>query len=352
MPGTVFPRDRGLPLWRGSPRVIVRPSTMLVAGVALAGLAPDLPSFLLVAILTGLIVALHGAVRAGVVRRRGDTILTLEPSLLGLLVAPAADAKSIEGETRDALTAVSVPIIALALLGGVSLWTPASDPLQQMLRIAAGYAVLHAMPGLPLDGGRLFHALIWYVTGSATVATRASARYAQLIAAGLVVTGLFMLPLGGDRSYWSLLFLGMGWQLSAAAAADAARSAWQRRSTSATLERFIPGVVMPPTARVVHAARLILGRRVPVLVWESPRRAVGVVTRDSLRRTPRAEWHQRSVAEIMTPIDRVRHLPADRSVAEAVELLRQERQTVIIVTAGAQPRAAVLLEQLLAPLSG
>lgn len=325
---------------------------MLFAGVALAGVTADLRSFLFIITLTSGVVALHGAVRIAIVRRRNVEILVVEPSLIGLLVFPSTDASDPETEARDALVAASVPLLALALLsGGMWLWAPPSEMLSHARWLVGGYAVLQAMPGLSLDGGRLFHALVCYISGSANVATRAAARYAQLIATGIVVAGLVMLPLGGNRSYWSVLLLGLGWHLSAAAASDAARSTWQRRSTVATLERFIPGVVLPPTAPVAHAARLILGRRVPVLVWARPGWATGVVTRESLRRLPRAGWHQQPVSEVMTPIGDVPHLSADRTVAEAVALLRQQGQTVMVVTQGSRPRAAVLLEQLLAPLS-
>lgn len=344
----MFPRDRALPLRRGLPGLTVRLSTLLVAGVVFSGIATGPWSLGLIVTTIGAAIALHGAIRIFLLRRRGTELLAIELSLLGPLIDPAADASTPEIETRESLIAASVPAGVLALASLVmSLWSPAV--LHPAVQVLGGYAVLHVMPGLPMDGGRLFHALVWYVSGSPTVATRAAARYAQLIAGGLIVTGLFMLPLGGLRSYWSILFLGMGWQLSAAAVHDAARSTWQRRGRTATLDRFIPGVILPPTGTVAHAARLILGRRVPVLVGDG-RNASGVVTQESLRRVPRAEWHQRPLADIMTAIDLVPQLPVNRTVAEAATLLRNEGQTVLVVTAGGRPRAAVLLEQLLAPL--
>lgn len=352
----MLPRDRALPLRRGSPRFSIRPSTLVVAGVVLSGITPSFAALLVMAALVVSIVAIHGAVRLAILARRGVEVLAIEPSLIGPLIEPAADAPTPEIETRDAIIAAAIPLTTFGVLAAIAwLWAPGerlqAEAMTGILRIVGGYALLQVMPGLPMDGGRIFHALVWYISGSATVATRAAARYAQLIAAGLVVAGFFMLPLGSDLSYWSVLLLGIGWQLSAAAATDAARSTWQRRGRTTTLERFIPGAVLPPTARVAHAARLILGRRVPILVWEG-RTAIGVVTRASLRRVPRAEWHLRSIAEVMTPIEEVPHLAVDRTVAEAVSLLRQEHHAVLVVTTGSRPRAAVLLEQLLAPLLG
>lgn len=351
----MLPRDRALPLRRGAPRFSIRASTLLVAGVVLSGVAPTFSALVVMAALVAITVAIHGAVRLAILTRRGVEVLAIEPSLLGPLIAPAADAATPEIETRDGIIAAAIPLTTCGVLAASAwLWIPEgrlAEALTDSIRIVGGYALLQVMPGLPMDGGRIFHALVWYISGSASVATKAAARYAQLIAAGLVVAGFFMLPLGSDLSYWSVLLLGMGWQLSAAAATDAARSTWQRRGQTTTLERFIPGVVLPPTARVAHAARLILGRQVPILVWDE-RTAIGVVTRDSLRRVPRAEWHLRPIAEVMTPIEAVPHLAVDRTVAEAVALLRTEHRAVLVVTTGSRPRAAVLLEQLLAPLPG
>ncbi len=51
-------------------------------------------------------------------------------------------------------------------------------------------AVFNLIPGFPLDGGRIFRAAVWQVTGSLTKATRIAARSGQLFAYAFMFGGI------------------------------------------------------------------------------------------------------------------------------------------------------------------
>src|SRR2546430_1786944 len=50
-------------------------------------------------------------------------------------------------------------------------------------------AVFNLLPGFPLDGGRVFRAVVWRVTGDQARATRVAAASGRIVAAGLMAIG-------------------------------------------------------------------------------------------------------------------------------------------------------------------
>jgi Zn-dependent protease len=107
----------------------------------------------------------------------------------------------IEGESRtpgqELATAVSGPLaslgIALAAFAVSDSMTPSTtaDVIWSIASVNLIVAVFNMLPGLPLDGGRVFKAIIWRLTGREATGTRIAAWIGRLAAvAVLVVTAL------------------------------------------------------------------------------------------------------------------------------------------------------------------
>jgi Zn-dependent protease len=81
-------------------------------------------------------------------------------------------------------------------------------------------AVFNALPGAPLDGGRLLHAVVWSRHGDPLRATRAATRAGSALGATLILAGVIELarPTAGANGVW-LVFL--GWFLRSGARAEA-----------------------------------------------------------------------------------------------------------------------------------
>ena len=84
-------------------------------------------------------------------------------------------------------------------------------------------AVFNALPGAPLDGGRLLHAFVWSRHGDRRRATRAATRAGEILGAFLIAFGVFEVAFttAAQGGLW-LAFV--GWFLLAGARAEAADS--------------------------------------------------------------------------------------------------------------------------------
>ncbi len=238
------------------------------------------------------------------------------------------------------------PLTSLALAGiflGLYILLPdKTTPIAQMfyyLMIGNGLlGVFNLLPGFPLDGGRVFRAIVWSRTGDRARATRLAAILGQVIAWGMILGGIFIVfgvvfsLFEGSvlQGIWLVL---IGWFLNNAAGVS-------RREV--TLEQHIRGVrvaaVMdpdPPTVRPDAPMELIVreifirqGRRaVPVVAGVS---VVGMVTLTDVKGLPPEARFDTPVAEVMTRAPLYSVSPDDELMT-ALRLIERHRVNQLIV---------------------
>ncbi|MEJ7761516.1 MAG: CBS domain-containing protein [Thermomicrobiales bacterium] len=166
----------------------------------------------------------------------------------------------------------------------------------------------------------------------------------------MILTGVWCLPLDAPRPYIGLALTATGWHLAVTSAWSRRQIVWQHRSQSILLSRYVPGLVLPPEASLAQAARLVLEFRVPVLVIATDGSVPGVITRQTLREHPRADWARIPLGRAMVPIGSLPALPVEETVTTAATLLRDTGQSILVVYSGGHPRAAVTLAQLVETL--
>ncbi|HEX2267185.1 MAG TPA: M50 family metallopeptidase [Actinomycetota bacterium] len=79
-------------------------------------------------------------------------------------------------------------------------------------------AVFNLLPGLPLDGGRIFHSAVWKITGNRYTATMVAGRVGQGLGILMVAAGVWLLFRSND--VWDLWFVLIGWEVHRAASAE------------------------------------------------------------------------------------------------------------------------------------
>jgi Zn-dependent protease len=227
------------------------------------------------------------------------------------------------------------PLASLALAGifyGLDLLLASADQalaaslMQWLALINLALAVFNLVPGFPLDGGRIFRAIVWHKTQDYRRATRIATRVGQgvayaFIAIGIVLIFAFQLWFDG---IW-LIFI--GWFLS-----DAARASYQqvllRDALTGLTARQITDYncpLIPPhmnLSQLVDEYILPTGRTCFLISWGAG--LEGMVTLQQIKKVPRDQWPVTTVQDIMTPASKLKVAYADQDILSVLQDMNGE----------------------------
>lgn len=196
--------------WRigrlGGVDLLIKPSIVLMGVVLVALFAPRFddrsqsnPYALAAAFVIALYVSVlvHELAHVFIARRFGMRVQSVTLHLLG-------GETLIDGESRapwqeltisiaGPLTSLAIGLAALSISGSMA--GTVSDVLWSVGYVNVLVAIFNMLPGLPLDGGRVFRAIIWQVTGREETGVRIAAWIGRATAVGVVGFAL----LGGSR---------------------------------------------------------------------------------------------------------------------------------------------------------
>jgi Zn-dependent protease/predicted transcriptional regulator len=215
--------------------------------------------------------------------------------------------------------AIAGPVSSFLLAGGFKLLTlsSSSNPVTVALgkvlaSINFSLAVFNLLPGFPLDGGRIFRAVVWGLTKSYTRATKIAVRTGQAIAYGMIGMGAFGAAWGLVNRQDGYVISGMwlafiGWFLL-----TAARQSRAQADARGALEGLRVADIMTPDLPTVGReisledyAREVYrtGRRAHLVVAHE--QLVGLMTTDVLHSVPRQDWEVTSVQAVMLPKEKL-----------------------------------------------
>jgi hypothetical protein len=212
------------------------------------------------------------------------------------------------------------------------------------------FSVFQMCPGISQDGGQIVRGAVWYFSGTPFGSTWLTGSFSQTFAA------LLTLGLGLSLFFSFNVFLGIGVVLAACRVGMLARYAarhlgWQYVSVDREIEL---GQVLTGPGRLIAADDLV-EERLPLLMhapdaWylviDPEGEATGVVRAANLMALPAVTRRTALIGEVMTPIERVRSFPAERSASSVWETLRQIGIPVAVVTSNGLPVDIVSLEDL------
>ncbi len=215
--------------------------------------------------------------------------------------------------------AVAGPVSSFLLAGGFKLLALSSNA--NAVTVALGnvlaginfsLAVFNLLPGFPLDGGRIFRAVVWGLTKSYTRATKIAVRTGQAIAYGMIGLGFFGAAWGWLHRQDGFVISGMwlafiGWFLL-----TAARQSRAQADARGALEGLRVADIMTPDLPTVGReisledyAREVYrtGRRAHLVVAHE--QLVGLMTVDVLHSVPQRDWEVTSVQAVMLPKEKL-----------------------------------------------
>ena len=184
-------------------------------------------------------------------------------------------------------------------------------------------AIFNLFPGYPLDGGRVLRAILWRRTGDIKEATRLAGICGMLIAAILIIFGVYMAIAPTFRAYfmgfWSVL---VGVFLFDAAYSVVKHVRGQLRNIVSEA-MSAPFAIAPDTliSQLIDSI-LPLHRQVAFPVTEN-QRLHGMLSLEDLKALPRERWHLTRARDVMRPIAPRFFVEPNATLAYAQELMKR-----------------------------
>jgi len=273
----------------------------------------------------------HELGHAVVARRQGLGVDGITLWALGGLTRIEGDAASPAGELR--ISGIG-PLVSLALglgLGGLGLalgalgWSPlVAAALDWLGAINLILAVFNALPGAPLDGGRLLHAALWRHHGDRLRATETASRVGWVLGLAMVALGFVGFVFSGFGGLWLAL---VGWFLMTASRAEQSQARLHHGLEGLrAMDLMSPDPVRGAGWVTVQAfmddyAPAARPAAFPVDAWSG--RLAGLVTVDQLRSVPPAQRSVRRVIDVAWPLARVPIVRPERPATEVATLIAQ-----------------------------
>lgn len=198
-------------------------------------------------------------------------------------------------------------------------------------------AIFNMLPGFPMDGGRVFRAILWGATGNLLQSTRIASITGQAFGIAFIAIGVISLVYPPYRMYLgNAIWLGIvGLFLF-----TAARSQYQQILLRETLRQVPVENVMnakvetvPATISVERLVQEFFLRDTPsTLPVERDGELVGTVSVEDVRGVPKANWPTTLVNEIAKPLSEAEVLHPNNDAWDAANRLSQGNDDGVLVT--------------------
>lgn len=231
------------------------------------------------------------------------------------------------GAAAEFWIAIAGPAVSFALAGFFGLLRPLFGDGTPLLALATYLAQINAIlalfnliPGFPLDGGRVFRAVAWAVTGNFRRSTDIAARLGRGIAFLFIMVGVWQALSGNLINGLWIAFI--GWFLDSAAAAQvqhlAIEGALAGHKASELMGRCY--AVIPANAtldEVVH--RYVLGDGLRSFAVDSNGAIVGFLTLKNIGASPPSAWPATTAAAAMTPASAAQGIRPETDLQVAIK---------------------------------
>lgn len=240
--------------------------------------------------------------------------------------------------------AIAGPITSFALAILFSLLQPLVSAFAPILALAKYLAYINGtlglfnlIPGFPLDGGRVFRAILWGTMHSLRRATLIAANLGRFIAYGFIGLGVWQIFNGNFGNGLWIAFI--GWFLESAASSqihqqtihdlldghrvvDAMRRDYTSISSDVTLEKLI--------------AEHILGSGRRSLVVKQGDKINGILTLHNVKAIPVSEWPTKTAAQVMIPAATMKWIQPEAELTDALAEMDRDGVNQLPVMAGDQ----------------
>lgn len=226
---------------------------------------------------------------------------------------------------------------ALGWLGGN--FAPLAALATYLAYINGSLGLFNLIPGFPLDGGRVFRAILWRVTHSFRRATEIAGAVGNLFAWLFIFWGVWQMF--GGNFFGGLWIAFIGWFLQNAATASVQQMTLTRLLAGHTVGEIMTRDCTTLTPEVtleelVHDHILTTGRRCFPVARAG--RVEGLLTLHHVKKIPRDRWATTTVEQAMTPLAQLRIAHSSDGLWDAMQEMTADgvNQLPVIDTANGE----------------
>ncbi|MHB1286825.1 MAG: site-2 protease family protein [Leptospirales bacterium] len=228
--------------------------------------------------------------------------------------------------------AIAGPVTSLALgliFYGMGTLFPVSGPLSGLFKylsyINLVLAVFNLIPGYPLDGGRVFRAIVWSITHNFRKSTLIAAHVGQFFGFSLIFIGVWKVFHGDFGGGLWISFI--GWFLSNAASSQIQQVNFQgwlgEHKVSQAMTRQCASVPEGESLKdLVEEQIMSKGERCFLVNRESV--PVGLVTLHQIKEVSQSDWGTKSAGQVMIPIEMLKRVQSGDSLWSALKKMNRD----------------------------
>ncbi len=238
------------------------------------------------------------------------------------------------------LIAIAGPLVSLALAAFFYMVEPfvaGTEPLLGLAKYLAyinlALVVFNLIPGYPLDGGRVFRAIVWATTRNMRRATLVAANVGRFFAYLFILVGVWQMLSGNfGGGVWIAI---IGWFLDNAASSQVHQVMFQGllagHKVSQAMSTHCPAVAADLTLQQLVDEH-ILGSGQRCFLVNRGNDTIGLMTMHRIKEVPRLEWATTSVAHAMIPVQDAKRIDPETGLWDALQKMDRDGVNQLPVT--------------------
>ncbi len=222
--------------------------------------------------------------------------------------------------------AIAGPIVSFLLAIFFELLKPFVGAFSPILALAeylayinGALALFNLIPGFPLDGGRVFRAIVWGLTNSLRKATVIAANVGRFVAYIFILLGVWQLFTGDFANGLWIAFI--GWFLESAASAQLQQQNIQDvlagHRVSDAMRRDFASVDTSISLEQIVNEHILGGARRSLVVKQNDQIA-GLLTTHRIQSVPKTEWPTTTAAQVMIPAQEMKWVRPEDELMQAL----------------------------------
>ena len=240
--------------------------------------------------------------------------------------------------------AIAGPIVSfgLALIFGLlqtmlGAFAPFLAIAKYLAYINGALGLFNLIPGFPLDGGRVFRAILWGITHNLRKATLIAGNVGRLIAFIFILVGVWQIFTGNFGNGLWIAFI--GWFLESAASAQIQQQTIQDLLAGhhvADAMRRDYTWILPDTTLQQLIDKHILGEGRRSLVVKQADQVAGLLTLHSVKAIPASAWSSTTASQVMIPMEKMKWIRPEADLVDALGEMDREGVNQLPVMLGDQ----------------